>query len=492
MLTERIHTVHTPESLVETFHDAPGVMLIRGAESAEGCRCALVVARPFITFRSFNRKSELLFDSGGVERDIASRHKSARTFSGDPWRVLNSLFRRYSLNHLHEQRLPCGGAFGYWGYELRASLEPKLRCRPRPASLVPDCYVGFYSSVVAFNEEACEALVISTGLDAEGEVDYGRAQRELEFWKARLATTPLRRAASAPEPGLELRTSLPRQEFIERVRRAQDYIRRGHVYQVNLSQRLSVGTQASAWTVYDGLWQASPAPYAAYLNCGDVSVVSASPELFLRLDGSHVQTRPIKGTRPRGTDQIEDERLSCQLKSSTKEQAELVMITDLLRNDLGKACAYGSVTVPELTRLEKFSHVQHLMSVVEGRLRDGVGHLEALAACFPGGSVTGAPKFRAMEIIDELEPVARGPYTGALGYLGFNRQSQLSIIIRTAICTAGEVSYHVGAGIVADSAPEMEYQETLDKAGGFLAAIGAVTRKTRAVCVPATAPAFGS
>jgi para-aminobenzoate synthetase component 1 len=342
---------------------------------------------------------------------------------------------------------------------------------------------------VALDEANHEALVVSTGLTQDGAIDPGRAQRELEFWKARLATVPRQaETAVAERPEYAVHTSLPRQEFIERVRRAQDYIRRGHIYQVNLSQRLSTHTTASGWSLYQRLRQASPAPYAAYLNCGDASLASASPELFLRLEGSHVQTRPIKGTRPRGIDPSHDERLSRQLKSSAKEQAELVMITDLLRNDLGKVCAYGSVNVPELTRLEKFSHVQHLMSTVEGRLRDGVSHLDALAACFPGGSITGAPKFRAMEIIDELEPVARGPYTGALGYVGFNRQSQLSIIIRTAICTEGEVSCHVGAGIVADSVPEMEYEETLDKAGGFLAALGGFDGKREAFPVRAAAP----
>jgi para-aminobenzoate synthetase component 1 len=193
--------------------------------------------------------------------------------------------------------------------------------------------------------------------------------------------------------------------------------------------------------------------------------------MFLRVSGSHIQTRPIKGTRPRSSDLTRDAQLTYELQTSSKEMAELVMITDLLRNDLGKVSEFGSVQVPELVRLERFPQVQHLVSTVEGRLRNDVTHFAALASCFPGGSITGAPKIRAMEIIDELEPISRGPYTGALGYLGFNRESQLSIAIRTAVCKSGMAYFHVGAGIVADSVPEAEYEETLAKGRGFFEAL---------------------
>jgi para-aminobenzoate synthetase component 1 len=193
--------------------------------------------------------------------------------------------------------------------------------------------------------------------------------------------------------------------------------------------------------------------------------------MFLRLSGAHILTRPIKGTRPRSADPTRDAQLTYELQTSAKEMAELVMITDLLRNDLGRVCEYGSVQVPELVRLERYPQVQHLVSTVEGRLRADVPHFAALASCFPGGSITGAPKIRAMEIIDELEPVTRGPYTGALGYLGFNRESQLAITIRTAICREGTAYFHAGAGIVADSHPAAEYEETLAKARGFIEAL---------------------
>jgi para-aminobenzoate synthetase component 1 len=266
-------------------------------------------------------------------------------------------------------------------------------------------------------------------------------------------------------------STFSRAEFIAAVERARGFIRRGDIYQVNLSQRLAAPCSLTGWDFFQKLTAVSPAPFAAFLDCGEFQVVSSSPELFLRLTGPHIQTRPIKGTRPRSTDPTRDAQLSYELQTSAKELAELVMITDLLRNDLGKVCDYGSVQVPELVRLERYPLVQHLVSTVEGRLRSGVTHFSALASCFPGGSITGAPKIRAMEIIDELEPVTRGPYTGAIGYLGFNHESQLSILIRAAVCRRGIAYFHVGAGIVADSVPSAEYEETLAKAGGFFASL---------------------
>jgi anthranilate/para-aminobenzoate synthase component I len=234
---------------------------------------------------------------------------------------------------------------------------------------------------------------------------------------------------------------------------------------------LAAQCEHSGWEFVQKLAAVSPAPFSAYIDCGEYQIASSSPELFLRLSGRHILTRPIKGTRPRGADADRDAQLTYELQTSPKEMAELVMITDLLRNDLGRVCEYGSVQVPELVRLERYPQVQHLVSTVEGRLRADVPHFAAFAACFPGGSITGAPKIRAMEIIDELEPVTRGPYTGALGYLGFNRESQLAITIRTAICKEGTVYFQTGAGIVADSNPEAEYEETLAKARGFLGAL---------------------
>jgi hypothetical protein len=259
------------------------------------------------------------------------------------------------------------------------------------------------------------------------------------------------------------------------VRRAQEYIAAGDIYQACLAHRFRAEYAGHPWPFYAALRDYSPAPQAAYLALGDTTVLSASPECFLRMSGSHILTRPIKGTRPRRAGSDADERSAYDLITSPKEIAELVMITDLERNDLGRVCEFGTVHVSDLLRLERFEQVFHLVSTVEGTLRPGISHLDALAACFPGGSISGAPKKRAMEIIEELEPVPRGIFTGAIGFLGFNGESRFNIAIRTVVIREGQASFHVGAGIVADSIPEKEWQETLDKASGILLAASRIS-----------------
>ena len=269
------------------------------------------------------------------------------------------------------------------------------------------------------------------------------------------------------------------EDFLRAVRTAQDYIAAGDIYQVNLSQRFrttlpdNLATR-SLFPLYDRLRQFSPAPMAAYLRTGAREILSSSPETLLRLHGRSIETRPIKGTRPRFNDPEADSRSAFELQTSEKEIAELVMITDLARNDLGQVCEFGSVKVTEMLKLERLEQVYHLISTVAGQLRPGTTHLDALAACFPGGSITGAPKKRATEIIAELEPTPRGLYTGTIGYLGFNGESQFNIVIRTLVrdCEQNTLSYQVGAGIVADSDPEAEYNETLLKAEGLRLALG--------------------
>jgi anthranilate/para-aminobenzoate synthase component I len=262
------------------------------------------------------------------------------------------------------------------------------------------------------------------------------------------------------------------------VRRAQDYIAAGDIYQVCLAHRFRADWAGEAWPFYAALRNYSPAPYSGYFALGETTVLSASPECFLRMSGRQVKTSPIKGTRPRREAGDADERSAYELITSPKEISELVMITDLERNDLGRVCEYGSVHVTDLLHLERFEQVFHLVSTVEGTLRPEVSHVEALAACFPGGSISGAPKKRALEIIAELEPAPRGIYTGAVGFLGYNGESHFNIAIRSVVMTEGEATFHVGAGIVADSEPEQEWQETLDKASGILLAASRLERES--------------
>jgi len=270
------------------------------------------------------------------------------------------------------------------------------------------------------------------------------------------------------------REMIDRDHFCRMVRRAQEYIAAGDIYQVNLAQRYraewTVDDDAASFAYYCRLRDASPAPFASFMSLDDRQVMSSSPELFLELSGSLARTRPIKGTRPRFRDATQDEKSAYDLITSPKEISELIMITDLERNDLGRICEFGSVRASELLKLERHEHVFHLVSTVEGQLRSDVDHLDAIRACFPGGSITGAPKKRAREIIDELESEPRGLYTGAIGVIGFDGETRLSIAIRTAIAEAGELHFHVGAGIVADSDPALEYEETLHKARGLFAA----------------------
>jgi len=465
-------TLHRPESLAERLRGEPGLLLLRSAPAAnERERFSFVVARPFLTLRSTGSRIEL---------HGAPPSEPVRVETGNPWQLLNELMARFERCEELDLPLPLGGCFGYWGYGLRHHVEPKLPRRAVSDRPLPDCQLGFYDSLVAFDHSLGKTWVISTGLAADGSASPARAEQQAAYWRAHLASEPedgsnnaarVRRPTRSPSPARALESNLSRDAFVARVQRAQQYIRAGDIYQVNLSQRLAAPLTVSGWEFYQRLTAISPAPFSAFLDGGDFQIASASPELFLRLSGAQMQTRPIKGTRPRASDPTRDAQWTYELRTSAKEMAELVMITDLLRNDLGKVCEFGSVQVPDLARLERFAQVQHLVSTVEGRLRASVSHTEAFAACFPGGSVTGAPKFRAMEIIDELEPIARGPYTGALGYLGFNRETQLSMIIRTAICSQDTVWFNVGAGIVADSSPAAEYEETLTKAAGFLAAL---------------------
>ncbi|HZR21173.1 MAG TPA: aminodeoxychorismate synthase component I [Verrucomicrobiae bacterium] len=483
-LTQRFERWDQPEAVFERLGSEPGLMLLSSSLShTELSRYSFIVARPFLTFRSAGPRCELSWPGG------------ADIHFGNPWRVLESLLARYELKDEFDLPLPLGGCFGYWGYELKNFLEPRLPQRARDELELPDSVLGFYDSLLAFDHALGVIWIVATGLKRDGSRDVAAAGQQMDFWQEKLAAVPTELASSGLDHGdticrgekaklvegaqvtdlgcdwpgnPEVFSNLHRSQFIERVLRAKAYIQAGDIYQVNLSQRLSAVCPTSPWSFFRALTGISPAPFSAYLDAGDFQLASSSPELFLRLSGAHIQTRPIKGTRPRATDPLVDSQLSYQLQTSSKELAELVMITDLLRNDLGRVCQFGSIRVPEIARLERFAHVHHLVSTIEGSLRNELTHLSALAACFPGGSITGAPKVRAMEIIDELEPVRRGPYTGVLGYLGFNRESQLSIIIRTVLHKAGTAHFPVGAGIVADSIPEAEYAETLAKARGFV------------------------
>ncbi len=400
----------------------------------------------------------------------------------DPFVVLAERLAPYSTETLPGLPPFQGGAAGLFGYDLCHHLERLPRSRFDEFE-IPDLAVGLYDWVIAFDHAAARAWIISTGFPETNRfVRCRRAARRLTQvtrWlngEARAAApvplnpcTPAVRQPVPHVPGLVSSFDYP--GYLDAVQRAIDYIHAGDCFQVNLAQRLLWPHPPPAAELYRRLRERNPATFAGYFDLGAFQIASASPERFVRVADGEVETRPIKGTRPRGATPAEDQARIDELLSSAKDRAENVMIVDLLRNDLGRICRYGSVRVEAVCRLETYQYVHHLVSEVRGTLREGLGPINLLRAAFPGGSVTGAPKVRAMEIIAELEPVARGPYCGCLGYLGFDGSMDTNLLIRTFTAGRGWVQFPVGGGIVADSVPEAEYQETWHKAEGMLRAL---------------------
>jgi len=352
-----------------------------------------------------------------------------------------------------------GGAIGWFAYDLARRLGP-LPCLAADAEGTPELALGIYDWALVVDHEARRSRLVGT--------DFA----DLEGYRRRFAEAPADRGAGAPRVPFRVldrvRANLSRAQYLDAFARIQRYLREGDCYQVNLAQRFAAPTQGDPWLAYRELRVMNPAPFGAYLGAPDCQVLCSSPERFLRVRNALVETKPIKGTRPRGADPGEDLRLAEELRASPKDRAENLMIVDLLRNDLGRVCAIGSIEVPTLFAVESFARVHHLVSTVCGRLAAGRTALDLLRACFPGGSITGAPKRRAMEIIEELEPNRRGIYCGAIGYLGFDGAMDTNIAIRTLVHSGGLTRLWAGGGIVADSVAQSEYRETFDKAAPLL------------------------
>ncbi len=371
-----------------------------------------------------------------------------------------------------------GGLVGYWSYDFGRRLE-RLPSIARDDLGLPDFVLGGYDVVGAHDHVTGRTRLFSSGLP------HGRAHA-----RERLASFA-ERLRAAREPRLEwnpsptgtpaFHSTFTPDEYRRAVEQVRDHIRRGDIFQANLSQRwsferspvLDLGFSSLVQQIAFVSEEFTPAPFAAYLDLGDHAIVSASPERFFQVRGRRVEARPIKGTRPRGGTPAEDAALSAALLASTKDRAENVMIVDVLRNDLGRVCETGSVIVPELCALESFPQVHHLTSTITGRLRPGFGAFDLFTAAFPGGSITGAPKIRAMEVIESIEPVRRHVYTGAIGYVDWSGDADWSIAIRTALLTPDAIHFAAGGGITADSDPDAEFEETLHKAEGVRAALSA-------------------
>ncbi len=467
-LVEELTPAPTPWMVARGLADQPHLLVLDSATPGTVLgRYSFVTADPFAWLDARGR-----FVSEGISSGVGI------TYEANPFDVLAGWLDRFRQPTLPDLPPFQGGAAGLFSYELGQHLE-RL---PRPAIdefEVPDLAVGFYDWVIAFDHAQHRAWVISTGLpDAE---PIRRARQRLRRVRQLLSRPlpPLPRQAAwtvSPQafhplesvPGVG--SSFTRRGFIEAIACGIEYVHAGDCFQINLAQRLLAPWSAAPLELYHRLRTCNPAPFAGFFDLGGMAVVSASPERFVQVRQGTVSARPIKGTRPRGCSPEEDRRHAEQLLASPKDRAENVMIVDLLRNDLGRVCSFGSVRVESVCELESYATVHHLVSEVRGQLRPSLGPIDLLRAAFPGGSITGAPKVRAMQLIAELEPVVRGPYCGSLGYIGFDGSMDLSILIRTFTLAGGWVQFPVGSGLVADSDPEAEYHETLHKAAGLLRA----------------------
>lgn len=461
-----VEDLETPISaFLKLCPEGPACLLESAAGGEQVARYSFIGYNPFLTLRGEKSGVELAWRDGRRERRL-----------GSPLAVLRKLSQEFRLETPPSLPRFCGGAVGYFSYDIVSSLESVGEMPPDELGL-PDVYLQFMENVVVFDHFTHRMHLVVNRPVLKGEFSLAKleAEQALQEMAKSLAgplppvTEQVKSAVAVPE------ANMSEAEFLQKVRIAREYISAGDIFQVVLSRRFKVPVEENPFVVYRKLRSVNPSPYMFFLRNQEVTLVGASPEMLTRVEGQTVTTRPIAGTRRRGGDEEEDLALERELVSDRKELAEHVMLVDLGRNDIGRVARYGTVSVREYARVERFSHVMHLVSEVTGKLAEGRDAIDALIACFPAGTLTGAPKVRAMEIINELEPVARGPYGGAVGYLDFSGNMDTCITIRTLVIKNGTAYIQTGAGIVADSVPEQEYRETLHKAKAMLATLGVDT-----------------
>lgn len=455
----------TPVRAFECINRTPYAFLL---ESVKGtpmtARYSFVGANPFLVLRSKGTQVEI--NQQGVCQAVREA----------PFKVLRKLFHEFFVPK--PEGLPpfFGGAVGFFSYDLVRQFEPLPRLAVDDLKY-PDLFLMFVDTLIAFDHQQKLIRLIYTPprsrvLTTDRRTLFEEGLSKIAHMEERLAAppqTPARELRSIPRPQPE--SNFTKSQYMKMVQRCKEYIAAGDIYQANLSQRFSVQFRQDPWSLYQALRKINPSPFAGFLQMENLYWVSASPERLLRLNDGLLETRPIAGTRPRGKNPSEDEGLTIELLTSEKERAEHLMLVDLERNDLGKVSRYGSIRVDEFMIVEQYSHVMHIVSNIRGELLPGKDCLDAVQAVFPGGTITGVPKIRCMQIIEELEPVVRGSYTGSFGYISFAGEMDLNLIIRTFAIQDGHAHIQVGGGIVADSDPEREYQETLYKAEALLKAL---------------------
>lgn len=405
-------------------------------------------SNPFLVFKSKASDIEII-EQGNY-----------RHLNGNPFEVLKELLNQNKLDYKAD--IPfLGGAVGFMGYDLCHYIE-KL---PRTAvddMEIPDCWFGFYDGIIAVDHKNNDTYLIALGLTEQPEAVADRLFKKINNLDK--ATTEIKEGIACTE----IKSNFTKEDYKRSIQSIKDYISEGDIYQVNLTQRFMCDTKEEPFNIYGRLRELNPAPFSSYIDFGEGHILSSSPERFIKIKDRKIETRPIKGTRPRGMTQEEDKINREELLASEKDRAELLMIVDLERNDLGKISKTGTVKVPELFNLEQYATVHHLVSTVVGEMKENIDAIDVIQAAFPGGSITGAPKIRAMEIIDELEPTQRNVYTGSIGYLGFNGDIDLNIAIRTIVMKDSTAYFQAGGAIVWDSDPELEYQESLQKARALI------------------------
>ena len=467
--------LETPVSAYLKVAEGPYSFLLESVEGGERlARFSFIGTDPYLTLK---------FNEGVTEANLHG-YLQHSPFT-DPLLALREYLAPYQTIELPGLPRFLGGAVGFLSYEAVRYFE-KLPTAPGNAIDFPDGLFMFVDTMLVFDHLEHTIKVVShVHIDAHKalETSYAEAIARIDRIVARLARPaklPIgdRPLAEAPVAERMVRHTDP-QTYYDMVKRAQEYIAAGDIIQVVLSQRVSVETGAHPFTLYRALRRVNPSPYMFFLQMGDAQIIGASPELLVRLDGNTLMTHPIAGTRHRGATDEEDDALARELAFDDKERAEHIMLVDLGRNDIGRVASPGSVSVPQLMEIERYSHVMHLVSHVTGTIRDDLGGIDALRSCFPAGTVSGAPKIRAMEIIAELEPERRGPYAGTVGYVDFSGNLDTAITLRTVVMRGGTAYLQAGGGIVADSTPEFEYNECFHKMGALVRAIDVAERIER-------------
>jgi anthranilate synthase component 1 len=417
----------------------------------------------------------LRIEATGHEVTITKGDKSETRHENDPLQLLQTIVDDHKSLHLPGLPRFCGGAVGYAGYDIIRYSE-RLPNPPEDDRHLPDLSFALYDRMVIFDHIRKTILVVAhVPTTGDLKANYEAGCKRVDELVERLQSTPDNLKAidirHEGDPQLKWTSNFTKTEYEGIVERSKEYIRAGDIFQVVLSQRLTLETKASPLEIYRALRVVNPSPFMFLLNTPQTSLVGASPEIMVRVEDGEVTIRPLAGTRRRGKDEAEDKALAAELLADAKERAEHVMLVDLARNDVGRVAEYGSVRLADVMCVEKYSHVMHITSDVTGKLRKNLTALDALRAGLPAGTVSGAPKVRAMEIIDELERHRRGPYAGAVGYIDFTGNMDTCIALRTLVLAGGKAYVQAGAGLVADSVPTEEYQETLNKAKGLLRAI---------------------